>query len=111
MSEISVVFEGIGLLQRECSVHTDPAVHPKVHPPRRVPGALQDKLKTELELMECLNIIQKVTEPNQWVSSLVVVEKPNGKQRVCLDPKDLKMAIRRPHYPMKTLEDVLPQLD
>lgn len=87
MSEISEVFEGIGLLQRECSVHTDPAVHPKVYPPRRVPVALQDKLETELERMECLNIIQKVTEPNQWVSSLVVLEKPNGKQRVCLGPK------------------------
>lgn len=111
MSEISEVFECIGLLQRKCSVHTDPAVHPKVHPPRRVPVALQDKLKTELERMVSLNIIQKVTEPNQWVCSLVVVEKPNGKQQVCLDPKDLKMVIRRPHNPMKTLEDVLPQLD
>lgn len=30
--------------------------------------------------------------------------------RVCLDPKDLNRAILRPHYPMKTLEDVLPQL-
>lgn len=60
--------------------------------------------------MESLNIIQKFTEPTQWVSSLVVVEKPNGKLRVCLDPKDLNRAILRPHYPMKTLEDVLPQL-
>lgn len=110
MVEFSEVFEGIGLFQGECSIHTDPAVHPTVHPPRRVPLALQDKLKNELERMESLNIIQKVTEPTQWVSSLVVVEKPNGKLRVCLDPKDLNRAILRPHYPMKTLEDVLPQL-
>lgn len=75
-----------------------------------VPLALQDKLKNELEKMESLNIIQKFTEPTQWVSSLVVVEKPNGKLRVCLDPKDLNWAILRPHYPMQTLEDVLPQL-
>eukprot|EP00105_Crassostrea_gigas_P044027 XP_019928175.1 PREDICTED: uncharacterized protein K02A2.6-like [Crassostrea gigas] len=110
MLEFSEVFEGIGLFQGECSIHTDPAVHPTVHPPRRVPLALQDKLKKELERMESLNIIQKVTQPTQWVSSLVVVEKPNGKLRVCLDPKDLNRAILRPHYPMKTLEDVLPQL-
>lgn len=74
------------------------------------PLALQDKLKNELGRMESLNIIQKVTEPTQLVSSLVVVEKPFGKLRVCLDPKDLNRTILRPHYRMKTLEDVLPQL-
>lgn len=35
------------------------------------------------------------------MSSLVVVEKPNVKLRVCLDPKDLNRATLRPHYPMK----------
>lgn len=45
MSEFSEVFEGIGLFQGECSIHTGSAVHPTVHPPRRVPLALQDKLK------------------------------------------------------------------
>lgn len=33
MSEFSEVFEGIGLFQGECSIHTDLAVHPTVHPP------------------------------------------------------------------------------
>ncbi|XP_062583207.1 uncharacterized protein K02A2.6-like [Saccostrea cucullata] len=110
LSEFSGVFEGIGLFPGDCTIHTDPKVHPVVHPPRRVPLALQDKLRAELERMESQNIICKVTKPTQWVSSLVVVEKPNSKLRVCLDPKDLNKAILRPHYPMKTLEDVLPQL-
>lgn len=35
------------------------------------------------------------------MSSLVVVEKPNVKLRVCLDPKDLNRATLRPHYPKK----------
>ncbi|VDH89666.1 Hypothetical predicted protein [Mytilus galloprovincialis] len=56
------------------------------------------------------DIICKVNGPTPWVNSLVVVEKPNGKLRVCLDPKDLNSAIQRPHYPMRTLEDILPQL-
>lgn len=105
MSEISEVFEGIGLLQRECSVHTDPAVHPKVYPPRRVPVALQDKLETELERMECLNIIQKVrAQPMGELSSSS--RKAQWQTTGLSWPK-----IRRPHYPMKTLEYVLPQLD
>ena len=43
------------------------------------------------------------------MSSLVTVIKPN-KTRVCLDPKDLNKALSRSHYPMKTIDDVLPDL-
>ena len=52
-------------------------------------------------------MICKVTEPTEWVNTLIVVEKPQtGKLRVCLDPRDLNKAIQRPHYPLPTLEDV-----
>jgi hypothetical protein len=60
--------------------------------------------------MEKSNVITKVKEPTQWVNSLVIAEKPNSTLRICLDPRDPNKAIRRPHYPMKTLNDVLPQL-
>ena len=52
-------------------------------------------------------IIKKVTIPTDWVNSLVVVEKANCKLMICLDPKDLNAAVKRPHYPMPTLEDSL----
>ena len=56
-------------------------------------------------------MICKVTEPTEWVNSLVIVEKPEtGKIRVCLDPKDLNKAILRPHYLPRALEDVLTKL-
>ena len=35
----------------------------------------------------------KQTEPTPWVSSLTYPKKPNGKLRICLDPKDLNKAI------------------
>ena len=60
--------------------------------------------------MEETGIITKVTEPTDWVNSLVVVEKPNRKLHICLDPKDLNAAIKRPHYPMPTLEDALSKM-
>jgi len=44
------------------------------------------------------------------VSSLVVVEKPNGKVRLCLDPQDLNKAIQREHYPIQTVEEVAAEL-
>ncbi|XP_060557421.1 uncharacterized protein K02A2.6-like [Ruditapes philippinarum] len=67
--------------------------------------------KNELKSMEDKGIIQKVTRPTDWVNSLVCVEKPStGKLRVCLDPEALNDNIMRPHYPMRTIEDVTNQL-
>jgi len=60
--------------------------------------------------MEAKGIICKVTEPTEWVNSLICVEKPNGKLRVCLDPKALNDNIRRPHYPMRTIDDITSKL-
>lgn len=85
---------------------------PTVNPPHRIPDALKGRMKTELDRMVNDKIITKVSEPTDWVNSLVVVEKPKtGTLRICLDPKALNEAIRRPHYPMPTLEDVTPKLD
>lgn len=41
-------------------------------------------------------IISKVENPKAWVSNLVIIEKPDGKLRICLDPRDLNKAIKRP---------------
>lgn len=54
-------------------------VTPVINPPRRVPFVLKEKLKSELDRLEGLEMIRKVKEPTDWVLSLVVVEKPNGK--------------------------------
>jgi len=37
---------------------------------------------------------------------MVAVVKSN-KIRICIDPRDLKKAILREHYPMMTIEDVV----
>ena len=57
--------------------------------------------------MEKLDIIETVFEPTEWVNSLVVVQKPIGKLRVCLDPKDLNKAIKRHYHHIPTAEDIL----
>ncbi|KAI2664017.1 hypothetical protein H4Q32_002132 [Labeo rohita] len=76
---------------------------------RRIPFMLRSHLKKELDSMEKAGIIAKVTEPTNWVNALVVVKKPRtGKLRVCLDPRDLNKAIKRPLWP--TLDDVTPKL-
>ena len=56
--------------------------------------------------MEDKSVITKVTKPTNWVNSLVIREKDNGRLRLCLDPKDLNEAIQRDHYPVPTLEEI-----
>ncbi|KAG1673308.1 hypothetical protein GQR58_015635 [Nymphon striatum] len=106
------VFEGIGCLPGDCKIHIDQKAIPIIHPPRRVPYALKNKFKAELDRMSKLNVIEEVTQPTDWVNSVVLVTKPKtGELRVCLDPKDLNKAILRPHHPMRSLEDILPALN
>ena len=87
----------------------DPEVSPVVHAPRKVPTELKDKLQAELREMESQDIIAKVTQPTDWVNSLVIREKENGRLRLCLDPKDLNKAIKREHHPIPTLEEITPR--
>ncbi|XP_060575603.1 uncharacterized protein LOC132733042 [Ruditapes philippinarum] len=103
----SQVFDGIGLLPGECNIHVDPNATLVVHPPRRIPVALQDKVKQELTRMENMGVIAKISTPTEWCNNLVVTEKSNGDIRLCLDPRSLNSAIKRTHYPLKTLDDVL----
>ena len=104
------VFQGLGHMPGTVHLELDKSATPTVMPPRRVPVALKDKLKTELDRMEERQIITKVVEPTDWVSSLVTVDKPNGKIRICIDPKPLNSALKRGHYPLPVIDDILPQM-
>lgn len=74
-------------------------------PPRKIPFSLHKSLKSELERMIKLNVISKVETPTEWVSSIVLVSKPNGQIRLCLDPRNLNKAILRPHFPFPNIDD------
>ena len=63
-----------------------------------------------LTCLETASVIIKEEEPTNWVSSLVVTEKPNGKLRVCIDSQHLNKALKRSHCPLPVIEDILPKL-
>ena len=99
------MFEGLGELPGEYTIITDERVQPKVHPLRRVPVAVRPKIEEKLDKLVQRNVIAPVTEPTEWVSSMLVVIKLN-KIRICLDSRDLNEAIKREHYPMPTIEEI-----
>lgn len=105
------VFSGRGCMPGAVTLHVDESVKPHIAPPRRVPLTMQPKLKAELERLEKEGVIEKVEEPTDWCSSLCCVEKPNGKLRLCIDPQPLNCALKRSHYPLPVIEDILSELD
>jgi len=72
------------------------------------PVPKKEAMKTELTrwLLDKIITCTSVTEPTDWVSSVLAVPKKDGSVRICLDPKDLNTAIKHSHYPLPTVEDV-----
>ena len=105
LKQYTDVFEGLGCVDQVYKIVLNDNANPMIHAPRKVPLALRDKFKAELDRMEAANVIEQVNIPTDWVNSIVVVEKPNGSLRVCLDPKDLNKAIKREHFYMPSTDE------
>ena len=111
LEQYKEVFEGLGRLEGEYHIEMETMITPVQNRPRRIPFSLQEDLNKKLESLEQQGIIAKVDCPTPWIANLLAMRKPSGAIRVCLDPTDLNKAIRRNHYPLPTLEDVLPALN
>ncbi|KAL5017694.1 hypothetical protein ScPMuIL_005222, partial [Solemya velum] len=94
----------------EATLTTDNTVPPKVLPCRKVPIAIQDSVKAELDRLVAKGVLVPMTEPTNWVSQMAVVHKANGNLRLCIDPQPLNAALMREHYRLPVLDDVLPKL-
>ena len=57
---------------------TDCDIAPKILLCRKIPIALQQGVKTELDTLVKRGILVPVDEPTQWVSQMAVVVKQNG---------------------------------
>ena len=70
--------------------------------PRQIPFAFRRKVKTELDQFVQFGVIAPVTEATDWVRPMVVVPKPNGGIRLCIDLQKLNKYVRRPYHPSKS---------
>ena len=103
-------FKGIGNFDGEFHITTDLNVTPVVHAPRRCSIHTRDEIKSELENMESLEVIKRVTQPTDWVSIIAYSRKSSGQLRICLEPTDLNKAVKRQHYRTPTLDKVTHKL-
>ena len=96
----SHLFSGIGHFKcKPVHITKKRNAAPVQKPPRRIPIAMKDNFKQELDAMEAQDIISKFDGHDispEWLNSFVIVKKPNGSLRICLDPTDLNKDIIRP---------------
>ena len=55
-------------------------------------------------------MFERVTAATDWISSVVVETKKDGSLRVCIDPRPLNKALKRCHYSMPVVDDILPDI-
>lgn len=91
------VFSGVGKLKDyQLKLHINKDVKPVAQPVRRLPFGLREKVDQKLDELLKEDIIEEVPSgPTEWVSPLVVVPKPDGDIRICVDMKKANEAIER----------------
>lgn len=104
------IFGGLGKFPGKFSIKLKENATPVLHYKKRIPLSLIEKLKVEIDCMVETGIISPVDYPTEWVNNLQIVEKPNGKLRICLDPKPLNECIQREHFLIPTIEDCTSRL-
>ena len=110
--EYSNLFSGLGVLTTgfEYKVPIDTDVVPKNIPTRRLPPALMESVRDELERMIKNQVIRPITEPTKWCSPMLVTRKKSGDIRLVVDFRELNKAVQRQTYPIPRLDDMLPLL-
>ena len=60
--------------------------------------------------MEKLGVITRVDIPTDWCAGMVVVPKPDGRIRICVDLTKLDQSVRRERHMLPSVEQTLAQL-
>jgi hypothetical protein len=72
-------FDGMGNFPGEYHICLKDNASPVIHAPRKCSIHIRDQLKQELDQMEADGVIRKITEPTDWVSSIAISQKQNGR--------------------------------
>ena len=76
--------------------------------PYRVPETKRKIIAQELEKMLLCKVIQPSASP--WSSPVVLIEKPNGVYRFCMDYRQLNAVTKKDAYPLPRIEETLDAL-
>lgn len=84
---------------------------PIFHREREVPYALLNRVNQELDNLEKGGIITK-SQTSDWGSPLVIIPKPNGELRLCVDYKiGVNERLVDAHYPIRKIDEIINSLN
>ena len=105
------LFKGLGQMTGEYQIKIQPNTIPfALITPRRIAIPLRPQVKTELGRMEKLGVIAKVQQPTNWCAGMVIVPKPNGTIRICVDLTKLNANVCQERHILPSVEETLAQL-
>ena len=96
------MFYEIGRLPNKFKIKLKGVAERVTYVARKVPVALKERLRKELQTLIDQGIIREVEEPTEWFDSLIILEYKTGALRLCIDPKDLCKWIKREHFILPT---------
>lgn len=97
LAKYANLFTGIGKLKNfQVRLHRKKDITPVTQPHRKVPFCVKKHIKTELQQLEELDIIEMVDGLTPWVSPIVLVPKPK-------DPNTVHLCVNR-RLPNKATE-------
>ena len=87
-------------------LNVDPSYPPKKQKPRRSAKDYVEAVRQEVEKLKEAGAI-KETFFLEWLANTVVVQKKNGKWRVCVDFTDLNRACPKDPFPMPKIDQLV----
>ena len=72
---------------------------------------MRKKVEHELQELVDYDIIEVVNGPTPWVSPVVIIPKPSGDIRLCVDMRKANKVIERERHPIPTVDDILHNLN
>ncbi|UYV79867.1 K02A2.6-like [Cordylochernes scorpioides] len=111
MLKFPKLFTGLGKIYIPYEIKLKEGAKPySIYTPRRVPIPLMKELQMELERLTSNGVIEKVEGSSEWCTPMVLVAKPSGKLRICVDLSILNQNILREIHPIPVVEHTLAQL-
>ena len=89
-------------------IEMTPGVKPERQRPYRIPQAKVEQAKKEVEMMLDLGIIEESN--SAWSSPFIMVPKPDGSTRFCVNYKKVNKLSKFDAYPMPLIEEVIEKI-
>ena len=108
LDQYSKLFEGLGERHGEYKILIKPNAKPyALNVARKVPLPLLDKTRKELDKMLDMGVISRAEGHTSWCAPMVVIPKPTGDVRICVDLTKLNESVLREIHPLPSVDYTL----